>query len=264
MNINLVYFSATHTTKNVVSMITGHLEGADDKINKFDITQVVFNEDVICDADSLLVVGVPVYAGRIPAKVAKMLNKFKGNDTPAVIICVYGNRDYDDALLELKDIVEANGFRIISAGAFIAQHSIFPKVGEGRPDERDNETIKSFAAKTAERYSVFTAKFPQTAKIQDIAIKGNRPYKAPGNVPLKPKGNKNCNSCFTCVKRCPVNAIDEQSPRKTNKKICISCGRCIVDCPQKARSFEGLLYKFAGKLFVKANSVRKEPEVFFV
>ena len=256
MEINLVYFSATYTTKKIVKMIAGYMG---DIVNEYDITQTAPDDDITFGEDSLLIVGMPVYAGRIPAKTIGALNRFKGNGTPAILVCVYGNRDYDDALLELKDTVESNGFRVISAGVFIAQHSIFPKVGEARPDAKDFDIIKDFAGKSANILSTSAT----VKSIQDISVKGNRPYKKPGKIPLKPKGNKHCNDCSTCVKLCPVFAIDENNPRKTNNKICISCGRCIVVCPQKARSFGGLLYKIAGSSFVKANLARKEPEVFF-
>ena len=64
-----------------------------------------------------------------------------GNNTPAVAVCVYGNRDYDDALLEIKDTLNGNGFRTFAAGAFIGRHCIFPKVAEGRPDASDLEKL---------------------------------------------------------------------------------------------------------------------------
>ena len=174
-------------------------------------------------------------------------------------VCVYGNRDYDDALLELKNTVESNGFRVVSVGAYIVQHSIFPKVGEARPDAKDIEIIKDFAGKSADILSSSVTE----KSIPDISAKGIRPYKIPGRIPLKPKGNKHCNDCGTRVKLCPVFTINENNTRKTNKKICISCGRCIVVCPQKARSFGGLLYKIAGSSFVRVNSTRKELEMFF-
>ena len=83
--------------------------------------------------------------GRIPTQTLISLNQIKANKTPAIVVCVYGNRDYDDALLELKEVVESNGFTVISAGAFVAQHSIFPQVGQNRPDEKDLTKIKEFA-----------------------------------------------------------------------------------------------------------------------
>lgn len=255
-DIYLTYFSATYSTRKVLRTIAQQIS---ENITEYDITQSAPETEVVLEEDDLLIVGMPVYAGRIPLKAAEVLGRFKGKGGPAIIICVYGNRDYDDALLELKDITESNGFKVISAGVFIAQHSIFPKVGTDRPDEGDLELIKDFADKSAGLLRSVT----DLDTLPDLYVKGNVPYKIPGNIPLKPKGNKHCNECGTCVKLCPVYAIHEDTPRKTDKEKCISCGRCIVVCPQKARSFNGLLYKIAGNKFVKANSARKEPETFF-
>ncbi|WP_455674916.1 4Fe-4S binding protein [Phocaeicola sp.] len=255
-NINLVYFSATYTTRKIVREIAGQISN---HITQYDITtQSPANDIISHNPGELLIVGVPVYAGRVPTVALAALNKFKGNHTPAIIVCVYGNRDYDDAILELKDIVENNGFKVISAGAFIAQHSIFPKVAANRPDEDDMKIIRNFAQQNIE----FISKLKDTEALSEIKVKGNNPYKIPGNIPLHPIGDKQCNKCGTCVKLCPVHAIPEDTPRKTDKKKCISCGRCIVICPQKARHFGGLIYKLAGWKFVKANSLRKEPELF--
>lgn len=129
-NINSVYFTATNTTRRVVRHIAEQLQG---NKKEYNITQSAPEENITMKSSDLLVVGMPVYSGRIPAIALPALDRFKGNGTPAIIVCVYGNRDYDDALLELKDVVESNGFKVISAGAFIAQHSIFPKVGQIYP-----------------------------------------------------------------------------------------------------------------------------------
>lgn len=255
--INLVYFSATYTTRKVIRSL---VEQTDKHITEYDITQTAPETDIMFESKDLLIAGTPVYAGRIPAVSVNAFNKFKGNNTPAIIACVYGNRDYDDAVLEMKDILENNGFKIISAGVFIAQHSIFPAVGQGRPDKTDMEILRSFGTKSFD----IIKRTDNLLSLSSINVKGNTPYKIPGSIPLKPKGNKNCNECGTCVKLCPVKAIHKSSPRKTLKDICISCGRCIVTCPQKARNFSGLLYNLAGKKFVKANSLRKEPETFYI
>lgn len=254
--INLVYFSATFTTKKIVRLIAKQLS---DKVEAYDITQTAPENDVVSGSQDLLIVGMPVYAGRIPAKAVDALNKFKGNGSPAIIVCVYGNRDYDDALLELKNSVQANGFKVVSAGAFIAQHAIFPVVGMNRPDEKDIALIKAFASKSSDMLRSTTDINSLTA----IHVKGNTPYKLPGKIPLRPKGNKKCNECGTCAEQCPVQAIPENTPRKTDKNRCIACGRCIVVCPQNARHFGGILYILAGKKFVKSNAARKEPELLF-
>lgn len=256
-NIRSVFFSPTYSTRHIVRLITTQFG---DNLTEYDITQAIPVNDVVSEKNDLLVVGVPVYAGRVPGRSLRALRRFKGDATPAIIVCVYGNRDYDDALLELKDIVQENGFKVVAAGAFIAQHSIFPEVGQGRPDETDMEAITAFAhhsIKILEGLSDISA-------LPDIAVKGNYPYRIPSGIPLHPKGNKNCNECNACVKLCPTQAIPENMPRSTDEGKCISCGRCIAVCPQNARLFKGILYKMAGKRFVHAYYARKEPETAFI
>lgn len=254
--INLVYFSATHTTKRVIKAVGQQFGG---NISEYDITQTIPTSDIILGREDLLIVGVPSYGGRIAAVSLPALQRFKGNGTPAIIVCVYGNREYDDALLELKDIVEGNGFKVVSAGAFIAQHSIFPAVAKSRPDEKDMEQIREFANASAH----LLESVEDISVLPEISVKGKRPYKSAGSIPMKPKGDSKCNECGTCVKQCPVGAISADAPQKTDKKKCISCGRCITVCPQKSRHFGGLMYKIAGGMFRKAFSARKEPEVVY-
>lgn len=114
---------------------------------EYDITDNNPKETILLRSDELLVVGVPVYSGRVPEMAIERLNRIKGSDTPAIIVCVYGNRDFDDALIELKDIVRTNGFIPLSGAAVIAQHSMLPQIAENRPDEKDMLLIDDFAAK---------------------------------------------------------------------------------------------------------------------
>lgn len=192
----------------------------------------------------------------VSSSAAEALEEFRGNGTPAIIVCVYGNREYDDALIEIKDIVESNGFKVISAGAFIAQHSIFPAMGAGRPDSRDMEVIRAFGQKSKELSL-------NISELKPLEVKGRRPYKVPRPIPLHPKGNFRCDKCGACVRLCPAEAISPDNPKKTNKEKCMSCGRCLIVCHNKSRRFRGLAYKIASRKFVKAYSGRKEPELFY-
>lgn len=249
----IVYFSATNTTQKIVEAIA---EGTGmDNIHKFDITKGQ-EPELNFDKDDLVIFGLPVYAGRIPAISVNSLNKFKGNHTPAIIVCVYGNRDYDDALLELYDVVSGNGFSIISAGVFIGQHSIFPRTALGRPDREDLDKARNFGRESVNK----VAEFDDPTLFPNIEVKGNFPYKIPNPIPLVPKGDRKCNGCGKCVQKCPVQAIDIKTPRRTDKSLCIACAGCIKVCPQNARSFRGIVYLIASRKFTKAYAIRKEPE----
>lgn len=254
-SVHAVYFSATYTTRKVIREIADRMNT---QVIEHDITQRKPENPVQLPEDSLLIVGIPVYAGRIPALAVEALKQFEGRLTPAIIVCVYGNRDYDDALLELHDLVIERGFKPVSAAAFIAQHSIFPTVGTSRPDQQDLIRIQAFADES--RACLETIE--DTGLIPDLKIKGNSIYKTPGKIPLAPKGNRRCDQCGTCARLCPVEAIPADKPRTTDKQKCIACGRCIVVCPQDARHFGGLLYSLVKRKFTKANAARKEPEIY--
>lgn len=251
--VNLIYFSASGTTKAIISALYESL--AHKERLEYDLLRQPPKQEVKIAADTPAAFALPVYAGRIPAICADMLRQFKGTNTPAVAIVVYGNRDYDDALLELTDILKANGFVVVAAAAFVAQHSIFPAVAEGRPDKNDKETIKAFGAACNKALAEFSGK-------ENIVVKGNHPYCKAAGIPLKPSGDSKCNACGACVKVCPTKSITAENPRNTDKSRCISCTACIAVCPQGARKFHGPLYAIAGKDFVKKNTSRKEPELF--
>lgn len=255
MKIYTTYFSATNTTKTIVSKIVKVL-GTD--IKEFNLTNKALKEDVLLQENDLLVIGMPVYAGRIPNVAVESLKRFKGTHNPAILVAVYGNREFEDALVEMQDIVESNGFFVMAAGTFIAQHSIFPHTAKGRPDASDLMKIKEFA-----QHCKTLTEMGFSKNERSVAIPGNRPYKVPGNIPLKVVTDSSCIECQACIKVCPVSAIPTDNPHVTNYDKCIHCGRCIYVCKEHARHYKGLLYKMAGAAFGWKNRKRKEPEFFF-
>lgn len=254
--LHLIYFSATNTTIKVIKTISEEMAFPD--LMHHNITQGV-SKPIHLNSSDVVIFGMPVYGGRIPRTAVESLMKIKGDGTPTIIVCVYGNRHYDDALLELKDIVTDNGFIVFAAGAFIAQHSIFSGMGQGRPDQSDLQSMRRFGADALGVLS-FSRNFSRGIELE---VKGNNPYKEFRVIPLYPSGNNRCDECGTCVNNCPVGAIAIDNPRKTDESVCISCGRCIYVCPQRARRFSGLKYMLARRRFTKKYSKRREPEYFF-
>lgn len=250
--INLIFFSATFTTVKIVKEIAKGM--GIDEIKEYDITKGAQSNMKIAN-DEIAIFGVPVYSGRLPRVAAEALSKFSGNGTPAVVVCVYGNRDFDDALLELKNIVIGNNFNVVSAAAFIAQHSIFPLIAVGRPDSDDMRMARDLGKNSL----LHLDKNIDT----NIKLKGNFPYKAIKSIPLSPKTSKKCNSCGVCVKKCPVQAINAENPSKINKKRCIVCARCIYICPRHAKKFSGLLYYIVSNKFSRKCAKRKVPYIIY-
>lgn len=254
--LNLIYFSATSTTKRIVECIARGIGVLD--VRKYDIT-CGWTDPVHFSPEECVVMGVPVYAGRIPPVAVEFLKRFTGEDTPVILVCVYGNRDFDDALLELKNLAETNGFRPVSAAAFIGQHSIFPAVGKGRPDEEDERTAVDFGRESMRvlESALLQPVFPL------VSVKGSFPYKPVKAVPLTPRTRRTCNACGVCVSLCPSGAIDRKNPRKTDKVRCMACGRCIFVCPRHARHFGGILYRVIAWKFGQKFTARKQPYLVY-
>ncbi len=254
--IKKVYFSPTGTTKKTIDTIASVFNLPFTEIDLFRNTSV---DEITVEENELLIIALPVFYGRIPEICNKTLFNLKSTNSLAIAAVVYGNRDYDDALLELCDILAKNDFGVIGAGAFLAQHSRFPLIGKNRPDVKDIEITIDFSKKCNDIIGSVSSK-----PIDEISVKGNKEYCKvnPGFIPQKV--NDNCTNCGICTTLCPVNAIDPESPQKIDAKICLSCGGCIYNCPKKARSFTGEAYKMKEEIFSTMCSEYKTPELFYI
>ena len=252
--VSVIYFSPSGTTKKIAEKIG---EGFAEKKEYHDILAHRIEKKRVIAENGLLILAMPVFGGRIPEYCLSSIKHLRGMNTPAIITAVYGNREYEDALVEMEDLLDDVGFRVIGAAAFIAQHSVFPHVAAGRPDEADMKYIEEFAEKCIEKLETFD---PENNA--ELHLPGDRPYKPHMKPSMAPEADKNCTKCRTCVEVCPVHAISSETPKKTDKHKCIMCTACIASCPVKARSFGGPKYAVASKTFASACSKRKEPELF--
>ena len=253
--LHVVYFSPSGTTQMVARTFakgTGLLQV------EHDLLRDRSSESVSFAAGDVAAFFFPVFAGRIPAVCADALKRFSTEGSPAVAIVVFGNRAYDDALLELRDILAERGFVVFAAAAFVAQHSIFPAVAHGRPDDEDKRKIASFGAECAQKLSSLNA----GEAIGQVSVPGKLPYVKPASVPLCPTASSLCDGCGACARICPTAAIPQDNPRKTNKSLCICCTACIAVCPRRARAFRSPVYAIAAKAFAAKNAERKEAETF--
>jgi ferredoxin len=236
VKVYAVYFSPTGATEKIVTAAakgTG-LPGA-----KINLTTWLSRENrrKTFTQNELAVIGLPVYDGRLPGKIDNFFTFLQGNATPAIAIVVYGNRDYDDALIELKNRLEERGFKVIAGAAFIGEHTFSRHIAGGRPDAEDLATAKEFGRRAREGLD--------KAYNGTLAVRGNYPYVKNTFDPIRLSGEysgwaqvgtaQDCTFCGLCAENCPWNAITIDDNVITNYAKCMRCFRCIKMCPSHAK-----------------------------
>ncbi|WP_419786961.1 4Fe-4S binding protein [Pseudodesulfovibrio sp.] len=256
----LIFFSPTKTTMQIVDYVA---DGLGCGTSRLDLTFPA--EDVAEAAGDLAIIGVPVYAGRAAGlAVERLKERVRGDGRPAVLVVVYGNRDYEDALIELRDLAVELGFVPVAAGAFIGQHTYSSDekpVAPGRPDGVDATKASDFGAAVAAKLGGIEA----LDAMPELTVPGNFPYRdgtkpnglAPVTLPDL------CTLCGECAKMCPSQVITVTDEAvETDGDNCIRCAACIRACPTQARVWDSQKIADINDFLYTKCSARREPETF--
>lgn len=245
ISLTQAVFSPTGGTQRIADAISAGLQ-----VTNIDLCAPV--EDL--PLFSPLMAVMPVYGGRLPEVAVERLRRIKGQGQAAVAVVVYGNRAYEDALLELKNELTACGFCVVAAAAFIAEHSIVRTIAAGRPDAQD-------LAKAGEFGQAMVAKIAAGTMVE-VTVPGNYPYKDLPNMPVAPITLDSCRGCGRCARLCPVGAIPSNAPHTTDAAKCILCMRCVAVCFRRSRLLPDAVMERMTQRLNAVASEPKQPEIF--
>lgn len=269
----LIYFSPTHTSKQVANAI---VRGAGiTNVSTLDITHDGVGETVI-PVSTLAIIVVPVYGGHVAPLAMERLDSIRGINTPVVLVVVYGNRAYEHALVELDGFAMMHGFKAIAGATFIGEHSYsrekYP-IAAGRPDADDLRVACDFGQKVLTKITAATAL--ETLYPVDVARirRPRQPFfplfrflrkvialrRSRTPLPRTPwvENADLCSHCGICVKECPVRAITKGDELHTNADKCIKCSACVKSCPTKARVYDTPFAVLLSQCFKK----QKDPQM---
>lgn len=256
-SVDLIHFSPTHTTRTILE----HIAKGIDPRQATNIDLITNTKTINYSPNEFVIFGVPVYSGRVPQTATERLQQINGEKTPCAIVVVYGNRDFEDALLELKDIAIKQGFLPIVAGAFIGEHSYSTPqspIASGRPDNEDitiafnfgKEINKTLASINPDHYH--------------LSVPGNHPYKVSGlRGGISPFTIQSaCTLCGVCASICPTQAIKIENEVITDSTKCILCCACIKQCKEEARINTNEKILATTKRLFENFTQRKTPQIY--
>lgn len=253
MRYSSLVFSPTGGTAKVVEALVASWGEA---VQSVDLTDIRMEfQKVGFGPDDTVVIVVPSYGGRVPGLAAERIAETRGNGARAVLVCVYGNRAYEDTLTELEDLVKRAGFTVTAAVAAIAEHSFVRRFARNRPDLDDKNILADYSKKILE-------KLLSGGEYGTVLIPGSRPYKKAGGVEIQIETGDVCNQCGLCASKCPAGAIDKDNVESIDKTKCISCMRCITICPQQAKTVDKAMLTAVSTMLQRSCSDRKQCELY--
>lgn len=260
---SLLLFSPTGTSKKVATAVA---DGYGAKFHVIDATYGVPTLHTFA-ANELVFVAVPVYGGKVAPLALQRLEAMRGDNTPVVLIVVYGNRAYGESLTQLKSFVGERGFVTVAAAAFIGEHSYSTSatpIAVGRPDMTDLAEARTWGKAIRNKMDYIAAPSaidlkrlvaPRTSFITmlrfGVFIWQQQRKKKPDVKPVPITDSDKCKKCGKCARLCPTGAIPHDDLLHTHPDKCIKCCACVKCCPTHARTFTTPFAPMLSTLFNK-------------
>ena len=261
-NAHLIAYSPTGTTLKNISHLAFGMGFSGPKVTNLTLPKE--REESLVPRESVAIFGAPVYAGRVAPHAVDRLKRVKGEGGPAVVVAVYGNRAYENALIELKHLVEEQGFHVVAAAALLAEHSFSSDkkpLAKGRPDSQDLAVAENFGREVRDRLE----RVEGLSAMSQLQVPGELPSEPfAGLSGMSPETDASlCKGCGLCVDACPAGALSLSKKKPvTDTTCCTYCLACLRTCPSGAISVTTpFILEIVEKLYANCQA-RCEPEFF--
>lgn len=264
----VLFFSPTGTTAKIAIAVS---EGIEMECKIFNATYSAI-DDLYLTKDDLAIIAAPVYGGKMAPIARQRLSRIKGESTPCILLTVYGNRAFENALCDMSEFAESLGLIPVAAGAFVGEHSYSSEkypIAEGRPDEDDLQTAVNFGRFVSDKMHSGTLLPIDTSTITDFPVSQESLHnfrkfiqqyqdnQKKNTVKLVPVTDSDlCIKCGECISLCPTNAIADDC-QTVAASLCIKCCACVKGCKMHARHFDSPFAPVLSQNFSK----RKEPVI---
>lgn len=263
-------FSPTGTSAKIAKAVAAGINATNHCVATVCDTTYRALETTKLSNNAIAIIAAPVYGGKMAPIAKERMKLIIADRTPCILIAVYGNRAFENALNDMAEFAEKSGFIPIGAAAFIGEHSYSTAetpIAVGRPDKVDLDAAEAFGKKIGHKLTNNTINRISTTALIDQpspeeSLKNFRDFvmrymsqqkEAPKQY-LPEVNMQICNKCGTCIGICPTSAISNDIHTVDPTK-CIKCCACVKSCPEGARSFHS---PFAPTLSANFNQ-RKSP-----
>jgi hypothetical protein len=185
-----LYFSPIGRTAGMIRMLTQDIAAElrscspeEISLEYHDLLSLQANS-VKIDEETVAVIGMPVYVGKIPLPGLSAIRHINGNGAMTFTAVSYGGRSYGNALYELQHFTEQQGFKVIGAGAFSVKEKDNSK-GKSKSEagSRDGHTLDSSAVEEFGKAASAKIKRLAGCDIEGLKVKP-APLEVSGRLPI--------------------------------------------------------------------------------
>lgn len=178
-----IYYSPVGGTELMTETLTQKIGAILDDCSPLDVSVECYNmlkdqNSIALDDETVAVIGMPVYVGKIPLPAAEALRRIAGNGAMTLAAVSYGGRKYGNALFELKKLTEECGFKAIGAGAFMISYMAMRGSSRGSAPVIDTESLSDFGKAASEKIKRLAG-----CEIEELRIKP-MPVEVSGRMPV--------------------------------------------------------------------------------